>query len=182
MREAVRELREAGLSKAQIARRLEINKSTVAYHVRRLGLPIEERFGRRYDWEVIAATYEAGLSARRCRERFGCSREAWNEAVRRGAIVPRPKAIPLEELLVAGRATNRVHLKARLIAAGLKENRCEQCGISEWRGKPLSLQLHHKDGDGTNNELENLEILCPNCHSQTETWGGRNGHRRKKAA
>jgi 5-methylcytosine-specific restriction endonuclease McrA len=44
------------------------------------------------------------------------------------------------------------------------------------------MQLHHRDGDGTNNRLENLELICPNCHSQTDTYGGRNGHRRKKAA
>jgi DNA-binding NarL/FixJ family response regulator len=78
MREEVRELRAAGLSKAQIARRLGINKSTVAFHIRRLGLPVDERFGRRYDWEAISAAYESGLSARQCRDRFGCSREAWN--------------------------------------------------------------------------------------------------------
>jgi 5-methylcytosine-specific restriction endonuclease McrA len=70
----------------------------------------------------------------------------------------------------------------RLLAAGLKENRCEQCGITEWRGMPLTMHLHHKDGDGTNNQLENLELICANCHSQTDTYGGRNGHRRKKAA
>jgi Zn finger protein HypA/HybF involved in hydrogenase expression len=77
-----------------------------------------------------------------------------------------------------GRRAGRDHLKARLIKAGLKENRCEQCGISSWRGKPLSVQLHHKNGDGTDNRTENLEFLCPNCHSQTDTYGGRNGHRR----
>jgi 5-methylcytosine-specific restriction endonuclease McrA len=85
-------------------------------------------------------------------------------------------------LLVIGRKTNRSHLKVRLLAAGLKENRCEQCGITEWRGMPLTMHLHHKDGDGTNNQLENLELICANCHSQTDTYGGRNGHRRKKAA
>ena len=100
----------------------------------------------------------------------------------RGDVVPRPRIRPLEEFLVAGRQIGRCNLKRRLIAEGLKENRCEQCGITEWQGKPLNMQLHHKDGDGTNNTLENLELLCPNCHAQTDTYGGRNGHRRKKAA
>jgi hypothetical protein len=181
-REAVRRLRERGYSKSEIARELGINKSTVAYHVRRLGLPVEEQCGRRYDWQEIADAYWSGLSARQCRERFGCSRDAWNEAVRRGEIILRPKLIPLDELLVVGRPTSRGHLKSRLIAAGLKENRCEQCGITEWRGKPISMQLHHRNGDGTDNRLGNLELLCGNCHSQTDTYGGRNGHRRKKAA
>src|SRR3546814_15253466 len=67
--------------------------------------------------------------------------------------------IPLDELLVAGRRTNRSHLKRRLLAAGLKDDRCEQCGISEWQGKPLSLQLHHKNGDGLDKRIENLEFI-----------------------
>ena len=51
------------------------------------------------------------------------------------------------------------------------EYRCNGCGISEWRGKTIVLQVEHKDGDQFNNELSNLELLCPNCHSQTPTWG-----------
>lgn len=115
-----------------------------------------------------------------CIERFGFGRDTWYRAVRRGDIVPRPHVVPLEELLVRGRRTNRAHLKARLIAAGLKENRCEECRISDWQGKPLVMQLHHCNGDGRDNRLENLKFLCANCHSQTETYGGRNGHRRSR--
>ena len=48
------------------------------------------------------------------------------------------------------------------------------------RGRPLSLELHHANGDGTDNRIENLQLLCPSCHSQTDTWGGRNA--RRKAA
>lgn len=51
------------------------------------------------------------------------------------------------------------------------ENKCSECGITEWLGKPLKLHIDHKDGDRTNNELSNLRILCPNCHQQTDTWG-----------
>ena len=65
-------------------------------------------------------------------------------------------------------------LKRRLIQEGIKENKCECCGISEWNGRPLSLELHHIDGNKHNNKLENLIILCPNCHSQTETYRGKN--------
>src|SRR5262249_39753460 len=95
-----------------------------------------------------------------------------------GDITARPWIMPLEELLVVGRRTNRSHLKQRLLGEGLKENRCEECGLTEWRGKPLSMALHHVNGDGSDNRLENLLLLCPNCHAQTPNYGGRNGHRR----
>ena len=55
-----------------------------------------------------------------------------------------------------------------------QEGKCNCCGISEWMGKPLTLELEHKDGNHFNNQRGNLEMICPNCHSQTETWRGRN--------
>lgn len=56
-------------------------------------------------------------------------------------------------------------LKIKLIQDGLKDDKCELCGLSEWRGCKLPLELHHKDGNHFNNVLDNLQILCPNCHS-----------------
>jgi len=55
-----------------------------------------------------------------------------------------------------------------------QNNKCNRCGISEWMGQPISLELEHKDGVRTNNERSNLECLCPNCHSLTHTWRGKN--------
>ena len=55
-----------------------------------------------------------------------------------------------------------------------QNNCCSKCGLSEWLGKPLPLELEHIDGNNQNNSRENLEGLCPNCHSLTETWRGRN--------
>ena len=57
---------------------------------------------------------------------------------------------------------------------GLKENKCEICGITEWLGKSLVCELHHINGDSTDNRIENLQILCPNCHSQTDNFRSRN--------
>lgn len=59
-------------------------------------------------------------------------------------------------------------LAAPLIA--LRGQRCECCGITEWLGNPIKLEVHHLDGDRLNNELENLKLLCPNCHAYTETY------------
>ena len=59
----------------------------------------------------------------------------------------------------------------KIVKQGLKEYKCECCGVTEWNGNPLRLQLHHIDGNHFNNKIENLQILCPNCHSQTDNWG-----------
>ena len=64
-------------------------------------------------------------------------------------------------------------LKNRLLSERLKEYKCESCGNTEWMGRPIPLETHHKDGDSFNNLLENLELLCPNCHSFTDTYRGK---------
>lgn len=56
-------------------------------------------------------------------------------------------------------------LREKLVREGKKQNKCEICENASWQGKVLPLELHHKDGDHFNNELDNLQILCPNCHA-----------------
>ncbi len=171
-----------GLGRLEIARLLGISKSTVSYHARRLDAPMDEKATRRYDWSEVQRYYDEGHSISECQVRFGFARETWNAARRRGAVQSRPQAVPIGELLVAGRPRNRSHVKARLLSAGLKKNRCEDCGLVTWRGKPLAMALHHVNGDGNDNTLANLRLLCPNCHSQTENFAGRNCRRASKAA
>lgn len=82
---------------------------------------------------------------------------------------------PLEELLQPGSTPSRRHFKARLIREGVLANKCAKCGLGpEWNGAALVLALDHINGVGDDNRLENLRLLCPNCHSQTETFAGRN--------
>ena len=90
----------------------------------------------------------------------------------RGKRLPK---VPLKEILVEN-STYRANstLRRRLVAAGLLKAECAQCGLTTWRGEPLPLHLDHINGDHTDNRLENLRILCPNCHALTDTWCGRN--------
>ena len=61
-------------------------------------------------------------------------------------------------------------LKIRLIKEGMLEEKCYECGMDEWQGEEMPLQLNHINGDNENNSLKNLNLLCPNCHAQTEHW------------
>ena len=173
-REHVRRMLEAGSSISEAARALGIAKSTVCYHARRLGYRPDSRFSTRYDWTAIAAFYDEGHTVGECMSRFGFSMSAWADAVASGRVTPRPRAIPAKELLSGARTASCGQLKRRLLVEGLKEDRCERCGISEWRGRALSLALHHVNGDPTDDRFENLQLLCPNCHAQTPNFSGRN--------
>lgn len=93
----------------------------------------------------------------------------------KGISKPRTDKIPLSEILDGKHPQYQTFkLKLRLYSEGLKENKCEECGLTEWNGKPIQCELDHIDGDRTNHSLDNLKILCPNCHSQTPTFRAKN--------
>ena len=97
---------------------------------------------------------------------------------RSGVGLPRtPWYPPLESRLTADTAygvNSRQTLKSRLVRSGLLKPACSVCGLHDWLGKPIALELDHVNGNQRDSRLENLRLLCPNCHSQTPTFRGRN--------
>ena len=93
----------------------------------------------------------------------------------KGMHIPFKQKIPLEKILSRDSSFQSYKLKKRLFIAGLKFKYCEECG---WDKKTLDgripLELDHINGDSRDNRLENLRILCPNCHSLKPTHRGRN--------
>ena len=96
---------------------------------------------------------------------------AWNQG-KRYRMINKPKS--LEEILKENSPYQSFKLKERLLESGLKERKCECCSNTEWLGKPIKLELHHINGNHDDNRLENLQLLCPNCHAYTDTYRGRN--------
>lgn len=93
------------------------------------------------------------------------SGQRWNKGL---AHTNKTSLTPIGEILKENTNFKSHYLKLRLVSEGLKEYKCEKCGCNgEWLGKPITLELHHINGNHYDNRIENLQILCPNCHSQT---------------
>lgn len=79
----------------------------------------------------------------------------------------------LDLILTENSTYQSYKLLKRLIIEGKKEKKCECCGSIKWNGREIPLELHHINGNRTDNRLENLQVLCPNCHALTDNYRGK---------
>lgn len=166
----------------------ELNRScqSVMAKARSLGIKInKEGYGKAYDYDKLKIAIHDSCSYSEVLRRLNKSISSRSLDVLKKWIVRfelddsklktwmsnKMRSKKLEECLVKG-VQVRSNIKKRLYAAGLKKEICEECGqLPEWNGKKLTLQLDHVNGDHYDNRIENLRILCPNCHTQTRTFG-----------
>ncbi len=91
-----------------------------------------------------------------------------------GLATSKRKYIPFLDYIHGNSVLKTSEIKKKLIRDDLKEHMCYECNRKTWNKKKIPLELHHKDGNSNNNSLENITLLCPNCHAQTENYKSKN--------
>lgn len=174
MKEKIIILLNQNFSYNKIAKLLGCSKATISYHAKKIG---RQKFNKKkYDWVEIQNFYNEGNSYRKCAEKFNINSTAWDKAVKNGLLVVNNKPKEIHEI------KGRFNLKKRILRLSLLKYECSECSLPpKWNGKVLSLQLDHINGVNNDNRIENLRFLCPNCHSQTETFAHKNRKNYKKS-
>lgn len=196
-KEQLQNLCDRGLSQRAIAENLKVSQSTVKYWMKRHNLKTKHK-SRVTAWDGFGVTEELFIKLVKENQTVADVLRALGIAVAQGATYKefwrrvkrlnlstdhfdrsyKNKANPTrryqtEDLLVIGSTYDTGSLKKRLLREGLLRNQCYECSSKpEWRGKPLTLHMDHINGNRSDNRLENLRILCPNCHTQTPTYCG----------
>src|SRR5687768_5680423 len=133
------------------------------------------KYGKRYDWQKVNEYYQQGHTYRETKTKFGFAAASWSDAVKRGDVIPRITVSNLDKVLSGEiKLKSRHNLKQRILREKKLPYICTICGnIGEWNGMRLVLHLDHINGINDDDRLENLRFLCPNCHSQTDTYAGK---------
>ncbi len=186
----------SGQRYGQIMRELDVAASTIAYHAKKIGISRNPNF-KLYNWAEVQAFYDVGHSIVETRIHFGMESNTLTAAKRRGDFKPakqmrytttniresikRGRRAPLDKVFVADSSFNtgnvkKIILRENLILYCCVGMNCPLKGIEnpKWAGREIVLHLDHRNGIRADHRLDNLRFLCPNCHSQTATYCGRN--------
>jgi hypothetical protein len=148
-------------------------------------------------WEKIAEEAKTCYSFAELLSRFGYSRYGGTMVYKVKALIKKHnidishftgqlwskgKTLPKKDVNYyltkdSERAITTNSLRQKLLAQGIKDHRCEKCNGTDWQSQKMPLELHHIDGDRHNNTLDNIQLLCPNCHALTDNYRGKNKSR-----
>lgn len=189
--ENIRKMLSNGDAYGNITKKLDVAASTVAYHARQMGI-IKKAGGNRYDWAKIQ-NYINNNSFESCIKHFNITSSAVQYAIKHELLnIPAehlPKRCgngviktPMSEILVEKSTFScNSNFKKRLVEEGILKYHCynKVCMLHNtntiiWCDEPIVLHLDHINGVRNDNRKTNLRFLCPNCHSQTKTYCGRN--------
>lgn len=197
MKDEILKLYREGLTYSEIQKELGCSKGTISYHC---GDRIKSKKWRKHKYtrEELLKAVELSGSIRQVLgilnlnvnsssyttikynlERYHISVDHFKGQAWAGGKKPYNELTKEEfitKYLKIGKEKTSSHtLKLRLYKYNLKKEECEECEVKKkWNGKPISLHLDHINGNNKDNRLDNLKILCPNCHSQTPTYAGKN--------
>lgn len=176
-RSTILTMRNAGFPCSAIAIKIGKTYHSVQQFVFRHGLSHKiistSPSGKRYNWNEIQKFYDDNNDRYRCLLKFGLTSTAWDYARKTGKIKLRSK-VPRMDIFILGRRYTSAIFRHHLLKVGWLKNKCIECGITDWNGKHITFQIHHNNGNPSDNRLCNLKELCPNCHTQTANYGNKN--------
>lgn len=199
----VLKLRKQGLSYSEICKKLGMHKSLVAYYSKKH--TIEEKLKsekekdeqtKEYEMIICENVYKATSISNLCKilgkrptnnNLYYINKiiEKYNIDISHFLIANTKKHINIATVSHAAyfvldetKLKQSAHVKNRILKYNIKEYKCEQCHNTIWNNRPIPLELHHINGNRFDNRLENLQLLCPNCHAQTDNYAGKNKNKK----
>lgn len=176
LKKEIIELLKNNIPYSVISKQLGCAKSTISYYAKQNGF--QKQIFNNLNWSEIQNDINNGLNQTNLRKKYKTTRATLLKAVKENKISdPRKKKRTLD-ILLSTKHKSRGILKKELFKQNLLKNECYECKLQPlWNNKPLIMHLDHINGINNDNRLENLRVLCPNCHSQTETYAGKNSYK-----
>ena len=183
-KEKIINLLESGLTYNEIIKHFKdnnesVSKSTISFHAKRNNIirTLESNLTiDSFDWVEIQKYYDICKCYKKTKSKFGISDKNWKEAQDKKLILTkrRIKITKNNFIEYISALRNRKTIKKYILKFTDMKYECDICKLITWNDKEISLQLDHINGVNDDNRLENLRLLCPNCHSQTDTYAGKN--------